>query len=232
MSNQDLKIVRIEDLPLGGFAGIVERKMVLSPEVWQEAQSDKSISHGLGDFIYLANGHFKPSEGVPIHPHQDVDIVSVILNGSVGHKGTLGDGTEIEGPGVQVQRAGTGMRHAEFNLKDTKADIIQIWFLPPTNGLEPAYQNFKLEKNQLTTVLGSNDDNSFDSKMTCQVGYVAAEQVIRCEQPFVALITEGNAVANGISVKQGDLFEGNSLDILSKEDFGLVIIHENLSFTN
>ncbi len=230
MSNQDLKIVRVEDLPLGGFAGIVERKMVLSPIVWREAQYDKSISHGLGDFIYLSNGHFKPNDGAPIHPHQDVDIVSVILNGSIGHKGTLGDGTEIEGPGVQVQRAGTGMQHAEFNLKDTKADIIQIWFLPPKKGLKPTYQNFKLEKDQLTTVLGSNDGNSFDSKMTCQVGYVAAEQVIRCEQPFVALITKGNAVANGIFVKQGDLLEGDNLELLSKDDFGLVIIHENQSF--
>lgn len=224
MNNTPLRIIHREDLPLGGFAGIVETRMAMSPTIWKDAASREDISHGLGDFIYLASGYFKPHDVAPIHPHNDVDIVSVILSGAVGHKGTLGDGTVIEGPGVQVQRAGTGMQHAEFSLSDNQADIIQIWFRPPQNGLEPAYQNFTLNEGKLTTVLGGGDDDTFNSTMTCQVGSVSKGSTIHTEQPFVAMITKGTAVANGNPVKEGDLIEGESLHLSSEEDFGLVLI--------
>lgn len=224
MNNESLRIIHREDLPLGGFAGIVETRMAMSPAIWKEARQRREISHGLGDFIYLASGYFKPNDGAPIHPHNDVDIVSVILSGAVGHKGTLGDGTVIKGPGVQVQRSGTGMQHAEFSLSDSKADIIQIWFKPPQRGLTPAYQNFKLKPGQLTTVLGGTNDDSFDSNMTCQVGFVSKGKTISTKQPFVAMITKGTAMANGISVKEGDLIEGKVLELTSGADFGLVLI--------
>jgi len=230
MSNKSLRIIHREDLPLGGFAGIVETHMVKSPMIWKDAGQRQDISHGLGDFIYLASGYFKPNDGAPIHPHNDVDIVSVILNGAVGHKGTLGDGTVIEGPGVQVQRAGTGIQHAEFSLNDTKAEIIQIWFLPPQNGLKPAYQNFKLKEGELTTVLGGKNDASFHSNMTTQVGFISKGQSVSASQPFVAMITQGSAVANGIAVKAGDLIEGEELDLSSGEDFGLVLIQSSEQF--
>lgn len=227
MSNKTLRIIHREDLPLGGFAGIVETRMAMNPTIWREAAQRSEISHGLGDFIYLASGYFKPNDGAPIHPHNDVDIVSVILNGAVGHKGTLGDGTVIEGPGVQVQRAGTGMQHAEFSLSDTKADIIQIWFKPPETGLKPSYRNFILKKHELTTVLGGNSNNTFNSKMTCQVGFVSKGQIINSSQAFVAMITRGTAVANGLKVTEGDLIEGEELALSSEEDFGLVLIQKN-----
>ncbi|OLQ74289.1 Pirin-like protein [Photobacterium proteolyticum] len=224
MNTQPLRIIHRNDLPVGGFAGIVETHMVKSPLIWKDAKNRKDISHGLGDFIYLASGYFKPNEGAPLHPHNDVDIVSVILNGAVGHKGSLGDGTVIEGPGVQVQRAGTGMQHAEFSMNNTKAEILQIWFLPPETGLEPAYQNFALKQGELATVLGGNGGESFRSNMVCQVGYIAKGQTVDCEQPFIAMITEGTAKANGVSVQAGDLIEGDSLELKSDDDFGLVLI--------
>lgn len=227
MTNSTLRIIHREDLPLGGFAGIVETQMVKSPKVWSNAAQRQDISHGLGDFIYLASGYFKPHDGAPVHPHNDVDIVSVIHNGAVGHKGTLGDGTVIEGPGVQVQRAGTGMQHAEFNVNDTPSEITQIWFMPPENGLEPAYQNFTLKEGELTTVLGGKNDGTFHNNMTVQVGFVARGQSISVQQPFVAMITQGTALANNTPVKSGDLIEGEELSLSSTEDFGLVLIQAN-----
>lgn len=225
MSQSSLRIIHRDELPLGGFAGIVETHMVKNPSIWKDAAKRQDISHGLGDFIYLANGYFKPNDGAPIHPHNDVDIVSFIVSGAVGHKGTLGDGEVIEGPGVQVQRAGTGMQHAEFSLNDTQADIIQIWFLPPEIGLEPAYRNFKLEPGKMTTVLGGQGDDTFHSNMCCKVGFVAKNHTVQCHSPFIALITQGHAQANGVVVKEGDLIEGEQLTLSSDESFGLVLIH-------
>lgn len=224
MNNTSLRIIDKEALPLGGFAGIVETRMVMSPKVWPKAQSNHQISHGLDDFIYLAYGHFKPNDGAPIHPHNDVDIVSFITSGSVGHKGTLGDGTVIKGPGVQVQRAGTGMQHSEFSVDDKKAGIVQIWFLPPKDGLAPNYQNFKIEEGQMTTVLGGNNDNTFNSNMHCQIGFVDDGKQINVNKPFIAIITRGTAIANGEKVREGQLIEGKEMSLTAGKQLGLVLI--------
>lgn len=231
MSSEPLRIIHKDDLPEGGFAGIVETRMVISPSMSAEATANKEISHGLNDFIYLASGHFKPNDGAPIHPHQDVDIVTIVLNGAVGHKGTLGDGTIVEGPAAQVQRAGTGMQHSEYNMNDTNSEFIQIWFRPPKTGLSPAYQNFEFHESVLTTVLGGENDDAFHSNMICQVGNLDKDQSVISSIPFVALITKGSATANGALVKAGDLIEGNSLNLMPHESVGLVLIQDNSAFT-
>ena len=218
------RVIHRNDLPLGGFAGIVETQMVMSPLIWPNASSRNDISHGLGDFLYLSNGYFKPNDGAPIHPHNDVDIVTVVLSGAVGHKGTLGDGSVIEAPGVQVQRAGSGMQHSEFSLNSSQADFIQIWFRPPETGFTPSYQNFQLKEGELTTVLGSTDGDNFHSNMLCSVGYIPKGQAIQTDHSFVAMIFQGSATANGIAVKAGDLIEGESLNLITHETAGLVLI--------
>ncbi|WP_022952430.1 pirin family protein [Leucothrix mucor] len=220
------RVIHYDDLPQSGFAGITERHMVQNPDLWPRSRGRTDISHGLGDFIYLALGQFLPNDGAPLHPHHDVDIVSVVFSGSVGHKGTLGDGTAIHAPEVQVQRAGTGMQHSEFNLRDTAADFAQIWFKPPQNGLEPAYKNFKIDDNGLTTVLGG-EDGSFNSNMVCKVGYLAVGKSVAVPQPFIVLITQGDATANGVPVAKGDLIEGSSLELTAGPDLGLALIYEN-----
>ena len=220
------RIICYDDLPQGGFAGILERRMVMNPDAFPQARGREDISYGLGDFIYLSLGQFLPNDGAPLHPHADVDIVSVVFNGSIGHSGTLGDGTEIHAPEVQVQRAGTGMQHAEFNIGDTHADFTQIWFKPPQQGLEPAYRNFKLSPNRLMTVLGG-DDNSFDSNMVCKVGYLPAGEQVLADGAFVALIIEGHGVANDIEVRQGELVQGESLHFRATGRVGLVVISTN-----
>ncbi|KHD08953.1 Pirin-like protein [Candidatus Thiomargarita nelsonii] len=225
MKKNRLRVVHIDDLPLGGFAGIVEKQMVLSSQLMPGALDRKDISHGFGDFVYLSTGYFKPNDGAPLHPHENVDIVTVVLSGNLAHAGTLGDGSVIHAPAVQVQRAGTGMRHSEINPDDSKADFVQIWFIPPEQGLAPDYQNISLEGGRLTTVLGGDCAECFDNKMTCKVGNIPANNSLECNQQFIALITEGNATANGFSVSKGDLLEGDSLHIEAISKLGMVLIH-------
>ncbi len=226
MTKHETRIIHQEDLPLGGFAGIVERRIVMNPSFWDAAKGRKDISHGLSDFIYLASGHFKENDGAPMHPHDNVDIVSFIPNGAVGHEGTMGHGTSITGPGVQVQRAGTGIEHAEFNLKNEKTDLVQMWFMPPQKGLKPGYKDYTLNKNGMTSVLGGEAEN-FNSKMHCQIGFLKAAQDIKATGSFVAFLQKGKATANGTSVKSGDLVEGTNLSFTATEECTLVLIQEN-----
>jgi len=119
MANKDLRIVHFSDVPQGGFSGIVEKQMVVSTRLTPLAANRKEISHGFSDFIYLAMGHFKANDGASLHPHDNVDIVTLVLSGSISHAGSLADGTVIHAPGVQVQRCGTGIIHSEVNPGDS-----------------------------------------------------------------------------------------------------------------
>tara|TARA_R110002110_G_scaffold32305_1_gene112310 strand:- start:27 stop:719 length:693 start_codon:yes stop_codon:yes gene_type:complete len=223
MATENTRIIHRGDLPLGGFAGIVETRMVMSPLLWKEAVNRPDISHGLGSFVYLASGHFNADDGAPMHPHKDVDIVSFIPNGAVGHEGTMGDGTVIQGPGVQVQRAGTGIRHAEFSLNGQKADLVQIWFLPPEKGLAPGYQDFTLEKGKMTTVLGGGGE-TFGNEMNCQIGLLEPGDTAATDRRFIGFISDGDAVANGKPVGAGDIIEGDALELVTGTGCNLVLI--------
>jgi len=223
------RIIHRGDLPLGGFAGIVETRMVMNPRLWKEAANRPDVSHGLGAFVYLAAGHFKANDGAPLHPHKDVDIVSFIPNSAVGHEGTIGHGTIIQGPGVQVQRAGTGIQHAEFSLNGQKADLVQIWFLPPQKGLDPAYQDFALEKGEMTTVLGGSGE-TFKNEMTCQIGLLGPGDTASTRYRFIAFISDGKANANGKPVSSGDIVEGDALDLLTETGCSLILIQYTDTF--
>ncbi|MAX44671.1 MAG: Pirin-like protein [Alteromonadaceae bacterium] len=222
--NKDIRIIDAKNIPLSGFAGIVEKRMVMSPKIWPQAIGNEGLSQGLDDFLYLSYGHFKPSDGAPMHSHVDVDIVSVIINGKVGHKGSLGDGTIIEGPGVQVQRAGKGMTHSEFSVLDEKADFIQMWFNPPAAGLQPGYYNYSLEHDELVTVLGGENETSFNSNMRCQVGFIAESNTLTLPYPFICIIFQGNAQVGDKIISTGQLIEGSNVSITARERLGLAIV--------
>lgn len=225
----NIRIIRKDQLPLDGFAGVVETRMVMNPNIWRKVIARTDISHGLGDLIYLSNSYLKPNDGVPLHPHRDIDIVSVVLNGAVGHKGTLGDGTIIKGPSVQVQRAGTGMQHAEFSLTDEAAGMIQVWFLPPKRGLTPAYQTFDVSAGEMITVLGGED--TFDSTMRCRVGDLTAGNSLSLTDDAIVLLTDGEATiyneAGEKAVKKDDLIEGNDFTLTTQSGCHVVIIEKN-----
>ncbi|MEP3247517.1 MAG: pirin family protein [Sneathiella sp.] len=227
MAKHQIRIIHRDDIPLGGFAGIVETRMVMSPSLWPGAKDNKEISHGLDDFLYLATGHFKPKEGAPLHPHKDVDIVSFIPGGAIGHTGTMGHGTTIHGPGVQVQRAGTGIEHSEFNLNDTPTDLVQMWFSPPAKGLDPDYRDYTLQEDGMITVLGEDNTDAFESSMRCQIGILKPAQTVTSDIPFIAFLQQGTALANGQSVKAGDVIEGGILEFNPIDTCTLVLIQSN-----
>ena len=86
-----------------------------------------------------------PGAGFPPHSHQDMEIITYVLEGAVAHKDSTGGGGVIKPGMVQYMSAGTGVTHSEFNASETDMlHLYQIWILPDANGHEPRYEERKI----------------------------------------------------------------------------------------
>lgn len=82
----------------------------------------------------------KGGAGFGTHPHDNMEIISIPLEGAVAHKDSMGSSTVIKANDIQVMTAGTGITHSEFNPNhDQDLKMLQIWIIPREKGLEPSY---------------------------------------------------------------------------------------------
>jgi hypothetical protein len=77
--------------------------------------------------------------GFPPHPHSDMEIITYVRQGAISHQDSMGNQGRTGAGDVQVMSAGTGVRHAEFNLEDEATTLFQIWVLTDRPGAEPSW---------------------------------------------------------------------------------------------
>ena len=77
--------------------------------------------------------------GFPPHPHRDMEIVTYVRTGAVTHQDSMGNKGRTAAGDVQVMSAGTGVRHAEYNLEDEATTLFQIWVLTDKRNAEPSW---------------------------------------------------------------------------------------------
>ena len=77
--------------------------------------------------------------GFPPHPHSDMEIITYVREGAITHQDSLGNQGRTEAGDVQVMSAGTGVRHAEYNLEDEQTTLFQIWVQTDKRGAEPSW---------------------------------------------------------------------------------------------
>ena len=86
--------------------------------------------------------------GFPPHPHSDMEIVTYVREGAITHQDSMGNQGRTEAGDVQVMSAGTGVRHAEYNLEDERTTLFQIWVQTDRPGAKPSWGAKKFPKEE------------------------------------------------------------------------------------
>ena len=99
------------------------------------------------------------------HPHDNMEIVSIPLNGALEHKDSTGTAEVIRQNDVQIMSAGTGIKHSEYNhYKDRETNFLQVWVVPKKRNIEPRYEQKTFDPaqrlNKLQTVVAPDDANA------------------------------------------------------------------------
>ena len=100
-----------------------------------------------------------------MHPHKNMEIISIPLSGDLEHQDSMGNRSIIQEGDVQVMSAGTGIFHSEYNKnQDKKVQFFQIWVIPKKNNVEPRYDQISIssfkKRNQLYQILSPTPEDN------------------------------------------------------------------------
>jgi len=220
-----MQILNIDSLHRGGFAGLRETRLVVDNKVGGQ----NNTWNGLGQFIYLADARFLPKGETGMHPHKELDVITVMLEGRVSHKGSLENGKSMRANQIQAQRAGgEGFRHNEINPDLTENRMLQLWALPETAGEPASYKFYELTDNKMVRVYGGDKSQNItlDSDTIIEVGLLSQDTNITHKGKFIAYITGGEGTLNGVKVKDGDLIRDDRLDFtVTSDEVHLTLIY-------
>lgn len=117
-----------------------------------------------GALRVLNDDHVEPGRGFGTHPHDNMEIVSIPLEGDLEHRDSMGNVAVIRHGEVQVMSAGRGITHSEFNKNaDAPVKFLQIWMFPNAKDVEPRYDQQALDPaarhNRLQQILSPSPDD-------------------------------------------------------------------------
>lgn len=141
---------------------------------------------GFHNLRVINEDQVEPGKGFGTHPHQNMEIVTYVLDGALEHKDSMGNGSIIQAGDVQRMSAGTGVTHSEFNHSQTEpVHFFQLWILPSEQNIKPGYEqkhfDQRAKKNQLRLVAsqnGAEDSVSFTAQARLYASVLEAGQTL------------------------------------------------------
>ncbi|QBN19708.1 pirin family protein [Flavobacterium nackdongense] len=174
------------------------------------------------------------------HGHDNMEIITIPLEGDLAHKDSMGNAETIKTGDVQVMSAGTGIRHSEFNPNaDQQTKLFQIWLFPRTKNVEPRYQQITLnpaeQKNNFAQILSPNAEDAgvwihqdawfyladFDSEFSKSLS------LKKEGNGFYIMNIEGEIEVNGEKLEKRDaigIWETNDIEIKATTDAKFLVM--------
>jgi redox-sensitive bicupin YhaK (pirin superfamily) len=183
-----------------------------------------------GALRVLNDDYVDGGKGFGLHPHDNMEIISIPLSGDLEHKDSMGNVAVIRQNDVQIMSAGTGIYHSEYNKnKDAKVNFLQIWVFPKERNITPKYdQRTFLPENRLNKlqVVVSPDatdgsviinQDAWFSLGTLQNGFKGVYNINKAGNGVYAFVIDGAVTVNGQSLNKRDGFGVWDVDSLSIE---------------
>lgn len=186
--------------------------------------------------------------GFGTHPHDNMEIITIPLEGGLTHRDSMGSHATVRFGEVQVMSAGTGITHSEMNASETdRAKTLQLWIFPETENVVPRYdqKGFDLEasRNSLVNIVSPGDKNDGNALWIHQqawlhLGVFDAGQTIDYKinaegNGLYLFLIEGTLEINGQEVNERDAYgavEFDSLEIKTKSAAKILTIEVPMQF--
>ena len=181
----------------------------------------------------------KPGMGFGTHPHDNMEIISIPLAGTLAHKDSTGNEQTIKTGEVQIMSAGTGIYHSEYNhSKKEEVNFLQVWILPKEKNISPRYgqKDFSaaLGQNKLVTVVSPAKDDALwinqDAELT--IGNLSKDTKVSHKlhfqgNGFYTFLISGEARINDDHLRERDAvgyFDTKAVQIEALQDSKILII--------
>lgn len=194
----------------------------------------------LNDDIVLGGG------GFGTHPHDNMEIITIPLKGSLQHKDSMGNSSVIKAGEIQVMSAGTGIQHSEFNPSSSEElNLFQIWIFPNKRNVEPRYDQFQMDvskmKNQFLQLVSPNktDEGTWIYQDAwIHIAEMDANTTLKYTPKSNAngvyfMLIEGNVKIGDQLLEQRDAFgvwDSTSIAILASKDSKILAIEVPMEF--
>jgi redox-sensitive bicupin YhaK (pirin superfamily) len=233
-----MKILSRDSIELGGFAGIVEHRLVTDSRIFGEHKKPENLE-GLGNMVYLADAQYNPFGSSGMHPHSEIDVISIIINGRVSHEGSMEHGKDLIAGDVQVQRAGSeGFCHNEINPDNGKNRMLQVWALPEEKGQRASYKAYTPKLDGVTRIYGGDksQNDTFDSHTIMDIVHLKAGTNLDLNNETLIYVITGKAEIseqeNGDStvinsIVSGDLVRSTAVKVSAINDAHLLVVSQN-----
>jgi redox-sensitive bicupin YhaK (pirin superfamily) len=165
-----------------------------------------------------------PSMGFSMHPHDNMEIITIPLQGQIKHQDSMGHSAVIEAGEIQVMSAGTGIYHSEINPnREVPLKLFQIWIFPNKRGVEPRYDQRKIDldsvKNDWKQLVSPNEND--EGSWIHQEAWISMGEFE--ENLTIKINSRSSKHGTYLLVIEGEIeFEGERLrfrDALAIEDF-------------
>ena len=187
----------------------------------------------------------EPGKGFGTHPHDNMEIVTIVLEGALEHKDSKGNHGVIKAGDVQRMTAGSGIQHSEFNAsKDEKVHFLQIWIYPEKRNLEPGYEQKSFDKAKFKNTLypivskiPSEQNLSIHQDATFYLGDfdkgLAVKHPLRTKKHGnYLLVIEGEVALGDITLGKGDsaqITEADAIEMKVLEKAKILLIEVSVS---